>query len=50
MKTKVDKQIKRYLKSISDKVLESKIYNSIITKEVYILDLQITFLQEMKVI
>lgn len=28
MKTKVDKQIKRYLKSISDKVLESKIYNS----------------------
>ncbi len=28
MKTKVDKQIKRYLKSISDKVTESKIYNS----------------------
>lgn len=28
MKTKVDRQIKRYLKSISDKVLESKIYNS----------------------
>lgn len=28
MKTKVDKQIKRYLKSISDKVIESKIYNS----------------------
>jgi hypothetical protein len=28
MKTKIDKQIKRYLKSISDKVLESKIYNS----------------------
>lgn len=28
MKTKVDKQIKRYLKSISERVLESKIYNS----------------------
>lgn len=28
MKNKVDKQIKRYLKSISDKVIESKIYNS----------------------
>jgi hypothetical protein len=28
MKTKVDRQIKRYLKSISDKVIESKIYNS----------------------